>query len=416
MAVSETMPHQRFFHPSTFYRTSIFPTPLRKKTLTTAVSRTTTKSFPASFLRGGTSNGLIIHRDDLPKHEAEWQPILSSAMGSPDPFGRQLNGMGYGNPLTSKICVISKPDREDADVDYTFIQVGIKAGHLDIAGNCGNMSSAVSPVAWNDGIVSKASINDAGDDGKVTLRMFNTNTNKIVHSTFKVDRKTRTYEPCGDYSIDGVSGTGSRTTQLFLDPSGSKTGKALPTGKAVDSIELSDGSVIQASLSDVANPGVFVLASDVGLAGDVTPDALEANSRAMARLEDIRQAGARLMGLDPDIQSIPKIALVSKPMESASAVEGINIVCRAISMQQAHNAVQVTLALNLGAACRIPGTIPALTAVGLEGKQSVTVGHASGKIEVGSVWKDGRIESALLHRTARVLMKGDVFYTVDNDG
>ena len=167
---------------------------------------------------------------------------------------------------------------------------------------------------------------------------------------------------------------------------------------------------------DVANPGVFVLAPDVGVPGDVTPDALGEDSTIMSRLEAIRQEGARLMGLDPNIQSIPKIVLVSEPTESATATDGVNIVCRALSMQQAHKAVPLTLALSLGAACRMPGTLPAKTAVGAEGKESVTVAHASGKLEVGSVTKNGKIESALLHRTARILMEGDVYYGVDERG
>ena len=373
----------------------------------------TTKSFPASFVRGGTSNGLIINREYLPKNEAEWQPILSSAMGSPDPFGRQLNGIGSGISSTSKICVISKSERDDADVDYTFVQVGIKEGNLDMAGNCGNMSSAVGPVAWDEKLVDdKATV--ASSNGEVTLRMYNSNTNKLVHSTFSISSKTRKYEPCGDYSLDGVPGKASRITLSFLDPAGAKTGKALPTGNGIDTLELQDGSTIRASLIDVANPGIFVLASDVGVPGNISADELGSNSNVMSLLENIRQEGIKLMGLDPTIQSVPKIVLISEPEESAAMTDGVNIVCRALSMQQAHKAVPLTLALNLGAACRIPGTLPAMTAVNAEGKDSVSIAHASGKVEVGSIMKNDRIESALLHRTARVLMKGDVFYSAED--
>jgi hypothetical protein len=369
-----------------------------------------TKSFPASFVRGGTSNGLIINRDHLPKDQAKWQPILSSAMGSPDPFGRQLNGIGSGISSTSKICVISTSNRDDADVDYTFVQVGIEGGDLDLAGNCGNMSSAVGPVAWDEDLVA-ANAGPICDDGYVTLRLYNTNTNKLLHSTFSVNKRTGRFDPHGDYSVDGVPGTASCITLSFLDPAGAKTGKALPTDREIDDLELEDGSAIQASLIDIANPGVFVLAVDVGIAGDVSPDTLGSNTGIMIRLENIRQEAARRMNLDPSIQSVPKIVLISRPMESATAAEGVNIVCRALSMQQAHKAVPLTLALNLGAACRIPGTLPALTAAGIGKNTSVTIAHASGKLEVGSIMKDGQVESALLHRTARVLMKGDVFYT-----
>jgi 2-methylaconitate cis-trans-isomerase PrpF len=362
------------------------------------------KSFPASFVRGGTSNGLIIKRSDLPQDEAEWGPILSSAMGSPDSFGRQLNGMGSGISSTSKICVISSSKREDADVDYTFVQVGIKDGSLDMAGNCGNMSSAVGPIAWDEDVIERK----GSAEGEVTVRMYNTNTNKIVHSSFNL--RDGRFEPLGTYSIDGVPGNGSRITLSFVDPGGAKTGKALPTGNAIDDLELEDGSVIRASLVDVANPGVFVLASDLNLPGDISSDTLCSQSAIMSRLEAIRRAGAKKMGLDPDVQSIPKIVLISKP---TAGLEDVNIVCRALSMQQAHKAVPLTLALNLGCSCRIPGTLPAITAVGAEEKESVVIAHASGKVEVGSVMEARKIKSALLHRTARVLMKGDVFYTLD---
>lgn len=211
-----------------------------------------TKSFPAVFVRGGTSNGLIIKREHLPQEQSKWQPILSSAMGSPDPFGRQLNGMGSGISSTSKICVISKSDRQDADVDYTFVQVGISAGDLDMAGNCGNMSSAVAPVAYDERVLEEDQI-VSRESGAVTVRMFNTNTEKIVHSTFLVNKETRKYEPSGGYTIDGVPGSGSIITLSFIDPAGSKTGKALPTGKSVDTLRLPNGDTIRASLVDVSH-------------------------------------------------------------------------------------------------------------------------------------------------------------------
>jgi 2-methylaconitate cis-trans-isomerase PrpF len=368
----------------------------------------TTRSFPAAFMRGGTSNGLMIRRSDLPEEETKWQPILASAMGSPDCYGRQLDGMGSGISSTSKIMIVSKSQREDADVDYTFVQVGIKDGSLDVAGNCGNMSSAVGPFALNEGLAKPF----ATADGQVTMRMFNTNTSKVLHSTFGIGRDDK-YNPTGDYSIDGVPGTASRITLSFLNPEGAKTGKALPTGQAVDELQLPGGGIIKASLSDIANPGVFVLASDVDVPGDVHPDALDANAHIMARLEAIRRAGAQRMGLDPDVQSVPKIVLLSPPSAEATA-QGVNIVCRALSMQQAHKAVPLTLALNLGTSCMLAGTLANQIAVDV-GRKSVVIGHASGRLEVGAVVsEDGRVESAVLHRTARSLMKGEVYYTTDD--
>ena len=376
----------------------------------------TVKSFPACFVRSGTSNGLLIHARDLPANKEEWQPVLASAMGSPDEYGRQLDGMGSGVSSTSKICVVEKSSRPDADLDYTFVQVGIKDGSLDMAGNCGNMSSSIAPFGLSEGLLHNVYTNSGvdKDDREVSVRIFNTNTDKLIVTTFNVT-KDGVYDPFGDYKIDGVPGTGSRITMSFVDPAGSKTGKALPTGNPVDTLELPDGTTIEASLVDVANPGVFVRAADIGIPGDIKPAALEVKVDIMSRLEQIRRAGAKKMGLDPDTQSIPKVVIVSAPTQAAQE-EGTHIVCRALSMQQPHKAVPLTLALNLGASARIDGTIPASTAVNADGVQSITIAHASGRLEVGSIFEDGNIKSALLHRTARIMMKGDIFYTTKSEG
>lgn len=384
----------------------------------------------ATFMRGGTSNGLVLHRRDLPADPAAWQPILAAAMGSPDRYGRQLDGMGSGVSSTSKVCVVSRSERADADLDYTFVQVGIKDGKIDMAGNCGNLSAAVGPFGWDEGLLPRREFYDVHgrgtegkEDGTVEVRIFNTNTAKVIRARFHVtpDDDEHAYDPLGTYSIDGVPGTASRITLSFLDPAGAKTGRALPTGNPIDALSLPDGSTIRASLLDIANPGVFVLAADLGIPGNIAPGELEARRDVMARLEDIRRAGTARMGLDPDVQSVPKIVILSPPpapqtAQGNAAAPAVHIVSRALSMQQPHKAVPLTLGLNLGTACRIPGTLPALTArgvsgVGEEGAGRVTIAHASGNVEVGSVFgPDGSIESAQLHRTARVLMKGEVYY------
>lgn len=360
----------------------------------------TVKSFPACFVRGGTSNGLIIHRSNLPENVKDWQPILAAAMGSPDGYGRQLDGMGSGVSSTSKICVVENSQRAEADLDYTFVQVGIKDGSLDMAGNCGNMSSAIGIFGLSEGLLHNVyEKGEKGGDREVNVRIFNKNTSKLIIATFNVT-EDGVYGPFGDYSMDGVPGEGSRITLSFVDPAGAKTGKALPTGNAVDTLVLPDGSSIRASLIDVANPGVFVLADDVGIPGDIKPAVLEDDIDMMARLEQIRRAGTEMMGLDPDVQSVPKIVIISKPTEQAAAA-GTHIVCRALSMQQAHKAVPLTLALNLGAACRMPGTLPNMTVTSAEGRESFTIAHASGRVEVGSTFENGAVKSAELHRTAR---------------
>ncbi|KAJ1337641.1 2-methylaconitate isomerase [Microdochium nivale] len=422
-----------------------------------------TRSFPALFVRGGTSNGLVVMRADLPPQD-RWHEVLPAAMGSPDPYGRQLDGMGGGISSTSKICVLSASSRPDADVDFTFVQVSIRDGALDLAGNCGNMSSAVGPVAWDQGLVldldarlsssssrdPKSLARDGGNEEyrEATVRFFNTNTSKLVHSRFRVtgDNPPR-YCPAGDYAMDGVPGTQSCITMSFLDPAGAKTGKALPTGNPVDVLEIpldeagdggGNGSIrISASLVDVSNPGVFVRISDLGGSGGsltgvtpqtLTPAAVDADTGLKKTLEAIRRAGAVRMGLDPEVESVPKIVLLfDRPTEDSVDVDvDVDVQCLALSMGQPHKAVPLTLALCLGAAANIPGTVAAQVcrrrggAVGNQsqsqqqsrssGSNSIVIGHPSGKVEIGTTIENGRIVSADLLRTARVLMKGDVYY------
>ncbi|KAK8049304.1 hypothetical protein PG994_011034 [Apiospora phragmitis] len=376
-------------------------------------------SFPALFVRGGTSNGLVIKRDDLPP-EHRWHDVLPLAMGSPDPYGRQLNGMGSGISSTSKICIISSSERSDADVDFTFVQIGVKDGALDMAGNCGNMSSAVGPRAWDLGLVSDPASKTTGPSRgqpyeEALVRIFNTNTSKIIHSRFRIAGSPSRYFEKGDYAIDGVPGTRSRITLGFLNPVGAKTGRALPTGNPIDILMLRDGSQIEASLVDVSNPGVFIRASDLDIDGRkgaplpslFTPSYVEENGGLKARLEFIRQAGAEKMGLDPAVESVPKIVTLLP----VSDKEGIDIRCLALSMGQAHKAVPLTLALCLGAAANMPGTIPAQLARHHEKKgPTLRIGHPGGKVEIGTTFRDGHIVSAELHRTARYLMEGVVYY------
>lgn len=372
-------------------------------------------SLDAFFVRGGTSNGLVINRKDLPEDESEWGPILSSAMGSPDPYGRQLNGMGSGISSTSKIMVISASSRGDVDVNYTFVQTGIKDGKLDMEGNCGNMSSAVGPVAWDWGFVRGRRLDevveyDAGS-GKVwaNLTMFNTNTEKIVVSKFRLaDSKSPKFMPHGHYKIDGVPGTGSAIKLSFMDPGGAKTGEVLPTGNEVDILGLPDGTEVKATLTDVANPGVFIAKDDLGISQDkLSPEMVESDPELKVRLEHIRQAGASKMGLDPQVQSIPKVVIVYPAQDG----DDVDIQCQALSMGQAHRAVPLTLALCLGAACKIPNTLPAqMVREPMKSQNGVIIGHPSGMLEVGTTYKGKKLVSADLMRTARVLMKGTVMY------
>lgn len=334
-------------------------------------------------------------------------------MGSPDPYGRQLNGMGSGISSTSKICVLSPTSRLDADVEFTFVQVGIKDGGLDMAGNCGNMSSIIGPVSLDEGLVTSPKIELDPSNGFQTalVRVFNTNTCKVMHSRFRVAGDPPRYCPDGDYEMGGVPGRQSKIIMSFLDPGGAKTGRVFPTGSPVNTLTLPDGSAVQASLVDVSNPGVFVRASDLGIQNlsSLDPPAIEADPALKIRLEQIRQAGAATMGLDPRTESVPKIVMVFPPSH-ARLSPGIDIKCLAMSMGQAHKAVPLTLALCLGAAARIRGTVPHELAAGHGKGDVVVISHPSGRLEVGTTVRGGHIISAELQRTARVLMKGEVFY------
>lgn len=389
------------------------------------------RSFPAIFARGGTSNGLVILRHHLPA-ESEWHAVLAPAMGSPDPrYGRQLDGMGGGISSTSKACVLGPSEREDADVDFTFVQVGVRTGELDMAGNCGNMSSVVGPVAWEEGLVRRGTGAECGGGrgggaGERTVRIWNTNTRKLIHSRFRVGEDGRTFDPHGEYAMDGVPGTGSRITLSFLRPAGAGTGRgALPTGLPVDELMLGNGRTVEASLIDVSNPGVFVRAEDLlqGYSGLTTPAAVEADESFKGLLEEVRRAGAAKMGLDPEVQSVPKIVMVFGPPSKRQKGEGdaVDVRCLAMSMGQAHKAVPLTLALCLGTAAGMEGTIPYQLRSGSRHERNgkgggaapsttVVIGHPSGRVEIGATVEDGEVVSAELHRTARVLMKGKVFY------
>ncbi|KAI9732865.1 MAG: hypothetical protein M1834_003804 [Cirrosporium novae-zelandiae] len=372
-------------------------------------------------MRGGTSNGLMINGSTFPEDKSQWQPILSSAMGSPDPYKRQLNGMGSGISSTSKVMVVEKSIRDDADIDYTFVQVGIEDGSLDMAGNCGNMSAAVGPFALNEGLLEAPSLETRSDGyNYTTIRMFNTNTGKMINSTFKVsssDPQTMKFDDSGTYGIDGVPSLSSKIALSFDNPGGSKTGLVLPTGNPVDTIQrlpVRQPNVLeilypQVSLVDVATPGVFVNASTLNIDTSVPPTELESNKRVMIDLEHIRREGATIMGLDPNIQSLPKIVLLSKPT-NAAAKEGVHINCRALSMGQAHRAMPMTMALNLAAACKLKGTVPNQIVSEFDIDDTIVIGHPSGKLEVGVDMDGDTIRSATIYRTARALMKGDVFY------
>jgi len=370
----------------------------------------------AVFMRGGTSKALMLRAEDLPRDRQAWGPIFLAAIGAPDPNGRQLDGMGGGVSSLSKVCVIGPPTRPDADVDYTFAQIGVATPDVDYAGNCGNMSSAVGPFAVDEGLVARP----AG--AEATVRIHNTNTKKIIVARFPMDEGFAAVE--GALAIDGVAGTGAPVRLDFLEPGGAKTGKLLPTGNATDTLDVPGLGPIEASLVDAANPCVFVRGSDLGATAAELPDAIEADAPLMARLEAIRRAASVAMGIASDIaaagaiRSIPKVAMVAAPARAPTlsgrvlAPDETDLLVRMISVGQPHRAVPLTGALCLAVACRIPGSIPA--ALARAAGADLRLGHPSGTILVAAEATGAgaglHVPSATVYRTARRLFQGEVLY------
>jgi 2-methylaconitate cis-trans-isomerase PrpF len=273
------------------------------------------------------------------------------------------------------------------------------------------MTAAVGPFAVDEGILIPT-IQDHGGQQKATVRVYNTNTDKIIHCEFSVRGSVPRFESVGDYAIDGVPGFGSRISLSFISPGGAKTGRTLPTANAVDIMNLKIGAnpaslSLKVSLVDVGNPAVIIKSDDIGVSGTVLPTDLDADQDKMELLELIRREGARMMGMDPTVNSIPKMVLVSAPPPSS---EKVNLFARVLSMRQVHKAIPLTIALNLGVACHISGALPHTLMKGPVCDGRIMIGHPSGKIEVGARMQDGDVESAILHRTARPLMKGEVYW------
>lgn len=374
---------------------------------------------PAVFMRGGTSKAVMFKAGDLPAHREAWAPIFRAAIGADDPSGRQLDGMGGGVSSLSKVCVIGPPSRSDADVDYTFAQIGVTDDTVDYAGNCGNMSSAIGPFAIDEGLVPLPT------DGRAVVRIHNTNTQKIIVARFPLDAGEAAVD--GTMALDGVAGTGAPIRLEFMAPGGSRTGKLLPTGRAIDELNVPGLGHIAASLVDAANPCVFVAAETLGCSGIEMPAVIEANATLQANLEAIRRAASVAMGLARDldeaarIKSVPKVAMVAAPRAATTfagvelAPTDMDICVRMISVGQAHRAVPLTGALCLAVATRLPGTIPALCARGLAADASaIRIAHPSGltlvDAKVDPAGADGKphAEYAAVYRTARRLFEGRV--------
>jgi 2-methylaconitate isomerase len=377
----------------------------------------TQRTLPAVFMRGGTSKGLYFHRRDLPEDRATWDALFCRAMGSPDRYGRQLDGMGGGISSLSKVMIVERSARPGVDVDYTFGQVEVDQPRVDWNGNCGNLTSGIAPFA-----VDEALVPTSGEQASVTL--YNTNTKKTVVAKFALeDGKAKV---SGDFALQGVSGTGARIQLDWLEPGGAGTGRLLPTGNVIDRLKLPDGATIEASIVDAANPVAFVRAAELGVSGTELPEVLRANRELLARLEAIRATAAVAIGLAASTEeasarskSIPKIAMVTRPRDavlldrSTLPADGVDLVVRMISMGVPHNAVPLTGGMCAAVAANIGGTIAhEATRAGAQTREALRVGHASGVLEVAAKVEranDWYARHATVFRTARRLMKGEVY-------
>ncbi|MGF9762250.1 4-oxalomesaconate tautomerase [Microvirga sp. 0TCS3.31] len=343
---------------------------------------------PCVLMRGGTSRGPFFLEADLPIAPVERERFLIAAMGSPHVL--QVNGIGGGNPMTSKVAIVSPSSQPGADVDYLFAQVSTDRAFVDFSPNCGNMLSAVGPFAIEAGLVS-------AEIGETTVRIFNRNTSTTIEAVIQTPAGVVEYE--GETAIDGVPGTAAPVKLTFLDALGSKTGAFLPTGHIREFIQNTP-----VTLLDYAMPMVLLRASDLGLSGDEAPDELEANLDLLARLEPIRLEAGRRMGLgDVSGSVVPKLAILSGPRHGGTITSRYFM-----NAQRCHKGHAVTGALCIAAACRLPGSVahdlatPSLTSL-------VNLEHPSGRTEIDLSFNDsGHVSRASLVRTARRIFEGNV--------
>ena len=372
------------------------------------------RTIPAVFMRGGTSKGLLFKASDLPADAARWDPIFCAVMGTPDGSGRQLNGMGGGLSSLSKVCVVGRPSRADADVDYTFAQVSIREARVDMGGNCGNMSSAVGPFAVDEGLIAAA-------DGPVTLRIHNTNTRKIIHSTFEV-RDGRAIQH-GELAIPGVAGTGAPIRLEFMEPGGAITGKLLPTGDVVQELDVPGVGRIDVSMVDAGNACVFVRAESLGLTGNETPEQIERDTRLMEALLAIRAHASVAMKIAPDLAAArakpatPAIGIVSAPADWHSLsgdtfpADAADVSVRMISSNQPHRALPLTASLCVAVAACLPESL-VHTVARYPGQGPMRLGMPSGVLTVSAEVRKDRegwyAQCGSFYRTARRLFEGRV--------
>jgi len=379
---------------------------------------------PATYLRGGTSKGVFFRLQDLP--EAAQTPgkardaLLMRVIGAPDPYGKQIDGMGGATSSTSKTVIVARSARADHDVDYLFGQVAIDKAFVDWSGNCGNLSAAVGPFAIASGFIDAAKI---PQNGICTVRIWQANIGKTIVAHVPITNGQ--VQETGDFELDGVTFPAAEVQIEFLDPAdeGEDGGAMFPTGHLVDDLDVPGVGTFKATLINAGIPTIFLNAADIGYTGTELQDAINGDDKALAMFETIRAHGAMKMGLIKDLAEIasrqhtPKVAFVAPPKSytasSGKAVDAadIDLNVRAMSMGKLHHAMMGTAAVAIGTAAAVPGTLVNLAAGGGE-RAAVRFGHPSGTLRVGAEAKlvDGQwsVTKAIMSRSARVLMEGAV--------
>jgi 2-methylaconitate isomerase len=378
---------------------------------------------PATYMRGGTSKGVFFRLQDLPA--AAQAPgkardaLLRRVIGSPDPYGKQIDGMGGATSSTSKTVIVSKSGQPDHDVDYLFGQVSIDSALVDWSGNCGNLSAAVGPFAIGAGLVDPARI---PRDGVATVRIWQANIGKTIIA--HVPMTGGAVQETGGFELDGVTFPAAEVQLEFLDPAAEEegaSGSMFPTGQLVDELEVPGVGTFKVTMINAGIPTIFVNAEDIGYLGTELQDAINGDSKALARFEAIRAHGALRMGLIQHIddaarrQHTPKVAFVAKPHDYVSssgkpvAAADIDLLARIMSMGKLHHAMVGTAAVSIGTAAAIPGTLVNLAAGGGE-RTSVRFGHPSGTLRVGAQATgsggEWSVSKVVMSRSARVIMEG----------
>ena len=378
---------------------------------------------PATYMRGGTSKGVFFRREDLPEVArvpgAARDALLLRVVGSPDPYGKQIDGMGAATSSTSKTVIVAKSSRPHHDVDYLFGQVSIDQPFVDWSGNCGNLSAAVGPFAISNGLVDARRV---PRNGTATVRIWQANIGKTIIAHVPITDGM--VQETGDFELDGVTFPAAEVQLEFMDPAAEEEGAGgamFPTGHLVDDLEVPGIGTLKATMINAGIPTIFVDAQAIGYRGTELQDAINADAKALAMFETIRAHGAIRMGLIERLDEIatrqhtPKIAFVARPADYLASsgktirAADVDLLVRAMSMGKLHHAMMGTAAVAIATAAAIPGTLVNIAAGGGE-RSAVRFGHPSGTLRVGAQanQRDGEwvVTKAIMSRSARVLMEG----------